>query len=126
MSYTSINNIGIQHPDAIRGLSFYKEEVSILEKRLFEVAANNNSFEARQGIEHFQNQFVIQQNNIHVLRHKFEQHESNIAADASTHSGRVNQIYIQEEENLMNDYKYLEKIIKELRREFYLFLGKWI
>ena len=126
MSYTSIHNIGVHHTDAIRGLSFYKEEISILEQRLFEMASRNNSFEARQGIEHFQNQFVIQQNNIHDLRHKFDRHEANMATDANTHAGQVNPIYIREEDVLMNDYKNLEKIIKELRREFNLFLSRWM
>lgn len=126
MSYTNITNIGIQHTDAIRGLSFYKEEINILEERLFEVASKNNSFEARQGIEHFQNQFVIQHNNIHDLRHKFERHEANMAADANMHMGRVNQVFIEEEQTLLNDYKSLEKVIKELRREFNQFLSKWM
>lgn len=126
MSYTNITNIGTKHIDAIRGLSFYKEELNILEERLFEVASKNNSFEARQGIEHFQNQFVIQHNNIHDLRHKFEKHGANMAMDANTHMGRVNQVFIEEEQTLMNDYKNLEKIIKELRREFNLFLSKWM
>lgn len=126
MSYTNITNIGTQHTDAARGLSFYKEEINILEERLFEVASKNNSFEARQGIEHFQNQFVIQHNNIHDLRHKFEKHETNMAADANAHQGRINQFYVEEEQALMNEYKNLEKIIKELRREFNLFLSKWM
>ena len=126
MSYTSVSNIGNGHSDAMRGLNFYKEELRILELRLFEVASKNNSFEARQGIEHFQNQFVIQQNNIHDLRHKLDKHDANMAVDANMHAGHVNQVFIQEEQDILNEYRRLEKIIKELRREFNLFLSKWM
>lgn len=126
MSFTNLNNIGTRHLDAVRGLNFYKEELHILESRLFEVASKNTSFEARQGMEHFQSQFVIQQKNVHDLRHKLEKMETALASESLAHAGRVDDHHVPEEKDLMGDYFRLERIIKELRREFNLYLQKWM
>ena len=64
MSYTNASNLGVQHNEWLRKLEFYKEDLDILEKRLLEVSDKNTSTEARAGIEHFQNQFMIQRKNI--------------------------------------------------------------
>lgn len=126
MSYVNLTNEVNRRSNAVRGLSFYKEEVNILEQRLIEVANKNSSFEARQGIEHFQNQFDIQQKNIHDLRHKFREHEPVMSLEAQKHASEVSQAQIEKEKKLLDDYDQLEKVINELKLEFITFLDKWM
>lgn len=126
MSYTSITKMENLHDEALRGLSFYKEDLDILEKRLVEVAAKNSSFEARQDIEHFQNQFLVQQNNISALKHKIKGHVHELSVQSSTHGGRVETEKLGIEKELADEYQDLEKVINEMRHEFNRFLSKWM
>lgn len=126
MSYTNVSNLTSSPAETMRGLIFYKEEIKILQDRLEEVASKNNSFEARQGIEHFQNQFVLHRNNIDELKHKVNLLIEKMSKDALTHEGRIDKERIKEDEALKEEYNMLEKTIKEMRREFNVFLSKWM
>ena len=42
------------------------------------------------------------------------------------YAGRIDQKRIGEEDALNNEYEGLEKVIKEMRREFNAFLSKWM
>lgn len=126
MSYTSITKMQNLHDEAIRGLLFYKEELDILETRLAEVAQKNTSWEARQGIEHFQNQFIIQRNNIDELKHRINLHVQDMSKESSNHAGRIPEEQVKKEKELSTEYLGLEKIINEMRQEFNKYLSKWM
>ena len=56
-----------QHADHTEWLSkmkFYTDEISILKNRLGEIASKNSDKEVLAQVEHFQNQLIIQRNNI--------------------------------------------------------------
>ena len=126
MSYTNVSNLNSLPSEILRGLIFYKEEIKILQDRLEEVSSRNNSFEARQGIEHFQNQFVMHQNNIDELKHNLNLLVEKMAKDAMQHGGRIEKDDVNEEEKLNDEFVMLEKVIKDMRKEFNLFLSKWM
>jgi len=126
MSYTSIDKLKVRPFDTMRSLIFYKEEINVLQLRLDEVAAKNTSFEVRQGIEHFQNQFVLQKNNIDELKHKVNLFYEELSKDTHLHSGRINDVRIEEQNELQEEFLILEKVIKEMKQEFNLFLKKWM
>ncbi|MEY3049975.1 MAG: hypothetical protein RL365_2013 [Bacteroidota bacterium] len=65
-------NIYKQHEenrDWINRLEFYKEEITILKHILSEIANKNSGDEALKDVEHYQNQFIIQKNNLDELAH---------------------------------------------------------
>jgi len=126
MSYTSIDKLQVRPFDTMRSLIFYKEEINVMQERLDEVAVKNTSFEARQGIEHFQNQFVMHKNNIDELKHKVNLFYENLSKDTHLHNGRINDIRIEEQKVLQDEFLILEKVIKEMRHEFNDFVKKWI
>jgi uncharacterized coiled-coil protein SlyX len=126
MTYTNVSNLNSLPAEILRGLIFYKEEIKILQDRLEEVSSRNNSFEARQGIEHFQNQFVMHQNNIDELKHNINLLVEKMAKDAMQHGGRIEKEDVNEEEKLNDEFVMLEKVIKDMRREFNVFLSKWM
>ena len=126
MSYTNINQLGHAHTDWLRGLDFYKEEINILKERLAEVADKNTSFEARQGVEHFENQFTVQRNNIDELHHEIGLYASRMAEESLQHGGHVGQELATEQGLLKDKYEIFEKTFKELRHEFNEFLSKWM
>lgn len=126
MTYTNVSNLNSLPAEILRGLIFYKEEIKILQDRLEEVSSKNNSFEARQGIEHFQNQFVMHQNNIDELKHNINLLVEKMAKDAMQHGGRIEKEDVNEEEKLNDEFVMLEKVIKDMRKEFNVFLSKWM
>lgn len=126
MSFTNIAQVNTEHSEWIKGLEFYKEEIHNLEKKLLEIATKNSSFEARQGIEHFQNQFVVQRNNIDELRHKIKEHIHVFTKLPELQEEVVENERLADHENLRDEYQSFEKIMRELRLEFNVFLAKWM
>ncbi len=62
-------------------LNFYGEEISILSGRLAEITTKNSNKEMLSEVEHFQNQFIIQQNNIDEIKHGIKMNEESIQRD---------------------------------------------
>ena len=73
MSYTTTAHLGHDHLEWLKSIEFYEDEFDILEKRLAEIVSKNNGAEAMAGVEHFQNQFVIQRNNLDELKHSINE-----------------------------------------------------
>ena len=76
MSNDNLTKVTAEHSEWLSGLDFYKEDILILEKRLLELGSRNGTFDMSRGIEHFQNQFLIQRNTIDELRHGIREHVS--------------------------------------------------
>ena len=126
MSYTNTAQLGLEHKEWISKLDFYIEELHIMENRLTEVATKNSSIEARAGMEHFQNQFIVQKNNIDELKHKIKEEAHLAFNDASQHAGRVEEHRIEEYKTMGAEIKDFEKVVNELRHEFNQYLSKWM
>lgn len=117
---------GTDHLQWIKDLDFYKDELSILSKRLVEVVSKNNSPEVMVQAEHFQNQFTIQRNNIDELKHAIGEHNSIVAQELKLHAGRTAQSRIARHEELKDQQETLQQIINDLRNEFKRFLSEWM
>src|SRR6476661_6091400 len=107
MSYTNAANLGVQHSEWLRTLDFYKEELAILQKRLDEVASKNTAPDAMAKLEQFQNQFIVQRNNIDEYKHSIHEHAHQVYEDLTRHAGKV-------EETLIDDHKTLEASMTRL------------
>lgn len=126
MKEINIKHVSNLHSDAIRGLEFYEQELVILQKRLEEIAKGNTGHEVSVEIEHFQNQLLIQNNNIDELKHKIRENLKNIEHQVQHSSGFVDQDYMNINADLYDQYLTLEKIINEIRQEFNRFASKWM
>lgn len=126
MSYTTASNLIRGDFSWIRSLDFYEKELDILEERLAEVATKNTSLEARAGIEHFQNQFIVQRNNIDELKHEIKVHDHLVYEDARQHEGKVEVGLVTDHTKIEDAVKIFEKVIAGLRTEFYDFVSKWM
>ena len=109
-----------------KGLEFYKDELELMTKRLLDISSKNTSVEASKGVEHFQNQFFIQQKNISDLRHQVNNYVKGLSNDAKNHSGHVDAIFITQGDGLRQRYEQLEQIMNDLRHEFNDYLSKWM
>lgn len=122
MSNVNLTRVSAEHNEWIKGLDFYKEDLRVLVHRLEEVSQRNNSEEIRKGIEHFQNQFIIQRNNIEELTHKIREHISQVGRDPGLETGQMDSELLADHENLLDEYTTLEKVINDLRHEYNSYL----
>ncbi len=126
MKELNIKHITNLHSDALRGLDFYKQEITILKKRLEEIAADNTGQEAAERVEYFQNQFLIQNNNIDELKHGIHENIQNVEDQIRQSGAYVKVNTAGENLELYDQYISLEKVINEVRHEFNRFASKWM
>lgn len=115
-----------EHTEWLNKLAFYKDEFPILQKRIEEVIRKNTSKEVAQKVEHFQNQLLIQLDNISKITHHINREENvlqnsikdnPIASDHRTTEDHT------EERQMVESF---EKHFLELRNELNNFVAKWM
>ncbi len=127
MHKTSITHISNEHNDWLRALEFYKQELNILKGRLVEIAGKNTGHGTGAVIEHYENQFEIQQSNIARLNHAIAKNIHDIMAEAKHNSAHyVDVIYVEQHYKLKDMYITEEKTINELRHTFNRFAAEWM
>ncbi len=115
-----------ENQDWLNRLRFYKEEIEILKERLGEVASKNSNEHVLAKVEHFQNQFIVQRNNIDELSHAIKVNEAKLVDEieenpiASDH--RTTEYHKEESDSIA----YFETNFAKLREEFNEFLSKWM
>ena len=124
MSYTTVLYCGTDHSEWLKCIDFYDNEFDILEKRLLELVQKNNGKETMSWVEHFQNQFVVQRNNIDELRHRIHEHAAKVSSDVQQHAGKIESTLAVEHDEMNEQFGIFEKIVNDLRHEFNLFLSK--
>lgn len=121
--------IYIQHAENnewINQLEFYKDELHILKDRLEELTSRNTNHDFLTQVEHFQNQWIIQQNNIDEIAHAVRQNEQLLVAEIKRNPVAVDhrkQTYHEEERKMLTAF---EHNFNELRSEFNRFCAKWM
>jgi hypothetical protein len=105
-------------------LNFYKDEINILKDRLAEIASKNSSKEVLAEVEHFQNQFIIQRNNIDEISHTIKMNEESLQKEIKSNPVAVDHRKVEYHINEKNAVEAFEKNFNELRTEFKAFLSK--
>lgn len=126
MSYQAVSNLGHDHQQWLKSIDFYKDDIKVLQHRLTEIVNKNNSKDVLAKAEHFQNQFIVQRNNIDELRHRINSHEAKVAKDVREHVGKVESVQVLEHNDIKGEVEGFEKIINELRKDFNEFSAKWM
>ncbi|MFY7991101.1 MAG: hypothetical protein ACOVO3_10215 [Fluviicola sp.] len=115
-----------ENTEWLKKLDFYKDEISILKGRLEELATKNNAQEVLAEVERFQNQFIIQRNNIDEIAHKVREHEQSLLEEIKSNPVAVDHRKVEYhavEQDLVNSF---EKVFNEVREDFNKFSAKWM
>jgi hypothetical protein len=107
-------------------LLFYKEEINVFKKRLEELAQKNNASEVSLQIEHFQNQFIIQRNNIDELLHAINACETELETKIKKNPIAVDHRKVPFHSGEKEQIESFEINFNALRKEFYRFAAKWM
>lgn len=124
VSITHVNN---SHSTWLRSLDFYKSELNILKGELAEIAVKNTHKDVRKEVEHYENQFKVQTENIDTLVHDIKKNVANIAAEAHDgHAGHIEGKLLAQHDNFEKKFEDEEKVINELRHNFQRFAADWM
>ena len=110
------------HQEWLIALAFYKDEIQILENRLAEVATANTNVEVLMQVEHFQNQFFIQRQNISDLEHAIKHDEKLIVNSAMANNTATDHRKMEDNTELRENMISFEKYFVELKANLVSFL----
>ena len=126
MSTASIYSQHEENTQWVNKLQFYRDELQILNGRLEEITTKNNQEEVLKEVEHFQNQWIIQRNNIDEILHKVNENERSLQEEINSNPVAVDHRKVEyhaEEKNLVEGF---EKNFNDLREDFNRFASKWM
>ena len=107
-------------------LFFYKDEIAIMKTRIAEVASKNSSKDVLAQIEHFQNQLIVQNDNIDRIKHDVAQCEKDLQANVNKNETATDHRKVAAHTSEREQVEGFEKHFNELRAELKTFLAKWM
>lgn len=110
----------------LSNLLFYKDELLLMQKRLEEVTKKNNSKEVLASVEHFQNQLIIQKEQLDVLTHDIREAEKSLENAVHKLPTAIDHQHFPDQTTLTDRMASYEKLFKDLRKELIQFLAKWM
>lgn len=123
----NIGHIDNAHSDWVRTLDFYRQEISILKKRLTELASRNTGKDVMPQVEHYENQWKVQIDNIDRLEHEISQNAMEIGRQAKESSaGYIEKELAVQHTDLSHKVERQEEMVNQLRREFNRFAMEWM
>lgn len=121
-----MKDLHFEHSIWASELSFCKEELKIFQQRLGEVAIKNTGHEVLAQIEHFQNQFIRQNEVIDEYRHEIKQHENHLITEAEKHPTAIEHRYFPDHKEMRDNMQIFRRLYGELKHEFMNFLVMWM
>lgn len=121
-----IDELHFEHQLWISEAKFYVDELKVYQKRLEEIASKNTKEEVRKQVEHFQNQFIIQKEQLDILKHEVNEHEQWLANYAKQHPVAINHELFTDHREMHEQIDVFRKLYGELKQEFRRFLETWM
>lgn len=110
----------------LKNLEFYAEEITIHQGRLDEIASKNSATDCLAMVERFQNQLIIQKNNIDEIRHAVKQDENRLEKEIAENPVAVDHRSVPYHETEKEKVESFEKNFNDLRAEMKTFFAKWM
>ena len=113
-----LNDLHKQYASWTKDLAFYKDEITTFVKRLEEIVSQNTKTEVTAQVEHFQNQFIRQNEVIDTLQHDIHEAEHKLVQNAKANNVATDHRKTEENAALVDQMKMFGKIYEELKTEF--------
>lgn len=103
---------------------FFKDELRIFHLRLIEVVERNSKKRVLGYVEHFQNQFILQDEEFDILKQEIHRLESGVEDNFRREGTAFSEEALKKRELLREKVYLSEKIFLETKHEFYRFLAR--
>ena len=107
-------------------VAFYNDEITILQGVLSEIASKNTGDEALKEVEHYQNQFIVQRDNLDQLAHNIRLNEQKFEQEVNDNPVAVDHRRMEYHQAEKDFIEYFENNFKGLRTDFKIFSSKWM
>lgn len=126
MSDINIRKIDHSYNEWLSNLDFYQQDLGVLKNRLTEIGGKNTSAEIAKQLEHYENQFKVQKDNIERLQHDIRNSIHEMSTEARAGAGHVDGVFQKQFNELENKYLAEEHVVNQLRHEFNRFSAEWM
>jgi len=121
-----MQDLHFEHMQWNNQLNFFKEELGIFKTRLEEIVSRNTDNDVMREAEHFQNNFILQEEKIDEMLHNIKMHEQELVQYAKDHPVAVEHTYFENYSGLEEGMESFKKIYAELKEEYQRYLAKWM
>lgn len=121
-----IYDLHTDHQTWTADLAFYADQLKIMQERLLEVSSKNTNTEVKIKVEQFQNRFLIQRNELDILRHDIKIAEEQLQADIKENPVAVDHRKIDDDASLRDRAATYTQLFEELRDDFNKFVGEFL
>jgi hypothetical protein len=126
MEQKYVYDLHSDHKEWLNKVNFYKDDLKVLRHRLSEILLKNSSIEVRAMAEHFQNQYILQDERADILRHDVNISMTNLEASINGNPTAVDHRKVNDENELRDAVETFERIFSELRQDSINFFAKWM
>ena len=112
-----------EHNEWLNKLSFYKDELKMMQEKLEEISSKNTGLDVRKSIEHFQNQFIIQNSNSDDIRKHIQLDEKEITENIKQNPVASDHRKTEDHAAERDMVESFESNFNLLRQEFKAFLA---
>jgi hypothetical protein len=118
-----ISDLHFEHVQWRSELVFWEEQISSYIKRLEEVVIRYTDNTVRAQVEHYQNQFILHNDVIDVLKKDIKKHEQHLADYAQEHPVAINHVHFDDHDLLRDRMETQRSIYQDLKTKYFRFLS---
>jgi hypothetical protein len=119
-------NLHFEHKQWQSELAFWEDELKSFTNRLEELVNKWTKKEVLTQLEHFQNEFILQDGIIDRLKEEIEKHESRMAGQSLKGENAMDTVLTMEHLGFRKKMETQRHIYAELKKEFFSFLSKYL
>jgi len=120
------SDLHFEHKQWRRELLFWEDELKSLQNRLNELVLRWTDKEILAQLEHYQNQFIIQENAINELEDHINLHEINISEHLKKGEDVLDFQLVKKHIEFRNQMDTQRNLYSELKSNFFRFLSKYM
>jgi len=120
------SDLYFEHKQWRRELFFWEDELKSFKNRLDEIVKRWTDKNVLAQLEHYQNQFIIQEDVINKFQDDIFLHETNIAAHSKKGERVLNKKLVKKHIEFRNHMDVQRRVYTDLKKEFYRFLSEYM
>src|SRR5690606_18580115 len=120
------SNLHFEHELWKRDLYFWQDELKFFNHRLSELVTRWTSKDVLAKLEHYQNEFILHGGVIEDLLEAIEIHEIRIAGQNLMGQDALDTAMVKKHIEFRNKMETQERIYADLKKEFFMFLSKYL
>ena len=120
------SDLYFEHKQWRRELFFWEDELRSFKNRLAELVIRSTDKNMLAQLEHYQNQFIRQQEVIDIMQHDINIHETSIARNSKKGKDMLDTILVKKHIEFRNRMEIQRHIFGDLKKEFFKFLSEYM